>query len=225
MTEPDAVPPPARQLRDQREKTIGRLTRAFAEDQLDVDELEQRIDLAHRATSTDQLTRLVSDLPVPAAHGDAKAPASARAPARRAPPPSPTRRENETVFAVFAGIEKRGVWEPPARLYVVAAAGGAEIDFRDVALPAGVTEVTAIAVMGGVEIVVPPGVRVQLDGTAFMGGFAYADSRAIPATDPDAPVVRVTGFACMGAVEVDYRHPGETAKDARRRRRRAQRGK
>ncbi len=33
--------------------------------------------------------------------------------------------------------------------------------------------------------------------------------------DPEAPVIRVTGVAIMGGVEVRVRYPGETARDAR----------
>jgi hypothetical protein len=36
--------------------------------------------------------------------------------------------------------------------------------------------------------------------------------------DPHAPTLRITGLACMGGVTVTVRHPGETAGDARRRR-------
>ncbi|MGH7483594.1 MAG: DUF1707 SHOCT-like domain-containing protein, partial [Longimicrobiales bacterium] len=55
--------PLARQIEELRERAIERLSRAFAEDQLQVHELEERLDLAHRATSLDELDRLVSDLP------------------------------------------------------------------------------------------------------------------------------------------------------------------
>jgi hypothetical protein len=54
--------------------------------------------------------------------------------------------------------------------------------------------------MGGLEVTVAPGVRLETDGFAFMGGFE--DRVDDPgATARDAPVVRVTGIAIMGGVE------------------------
>jgi hypothetical protein len=49
-----------------------------------------------------------------------------------------------------------------------------------------------------------------------MGGFEHLTDVA---ADPDAPTLRVTGFAIMGGVEISQRYPGETSRDARRRRR------
>jgi hypothetical protein len=58
-----------------------------------------------------------------------------------------------------------------------------------------------LAIMGGVEVTVPPGVRVESDGFAIMGGFEDQVETAA-STDPNAPLVRLTGFALMGGVEV-----------------------
>lgn len=65
---------------------------------------------------------------------------------------------------------------------------------------------TTITVMGGIEIIVPEGVRVVCDGIGIMGGFdASVDKHASvrPADLPaDAPVVRVGGVALMGGIGV-----------------------
>ena len=53
-----------------------------------------------------------------------------------------------------------------------------------------------------------------------MGGFDER-SEVTRARSPDAPMLRIAGFALMGAVEVDVRLPGESATEAKRRRRRA----
>ena len=72
--------------------------------------------------------------------------------------------------------------------------------------------------MGGVEIVVPPGLAVQTHGTAIMGGFQEVN-RAPVHPDPDAPLLRVHGFAMMGGVDIKMRLPGESDREARRRHR------
>ena len=61
--------------------------------------------------------------------------------------------------------------------------------------------------MGGVEIIVPRGIRVETIGGAFMGGFA-ADAGDATAIDPAQPVLRVSGLAVMGGVDVKVRKPG-----------------
>ena len=85
-------------------------------------------------------------------------------------------------------------------------------------MPPGVTEVNILAIMGGVEVLVPPGLAVETHGFGFMGGFEGVDQVGVD-TDPDAPRLLIRGMAIMGAVEVAVRLPGETARDARRRRR------
>ena len=80
----------------------------------------------------------------------------------------------------------------------------------------GVTEVRGFAIMGGVSVLVPPDVRVECSGIGIMGGFDHKPT-VISTTDPEAPVIRVTGVAIMGGVEVTVRYPGETARDAQMR--------
>ena len=126
--------------------------------------------------------------------------------------------ERQVIVGSMGGAEKKGVWTPARQTYVVALMGGVEMDFREARLPPGVTEVFVFAVMGGADIVVPPGVHVDLKGFALMGGFGQS-GYAPPPTDPDAPVLRIGGFAMMGGVEVSVRYPGERPRDARQRER------
>ena len=53
--------------------------------------------------------------------------------------------------------------------------------------------------MGGVEIKVPEGVRVESGGGGIMGGFEGVDQFG---DDPDGPVLRIDGLAIWGGVEV-----------------------
>ena len=76
--------------------------------------------------------------------------------------------------------------------------------------------------MGGVEIIVPPHLPVEAEGVAIMGGFDHVD-RAPAEPDPGAPLLRVTGLAFMGGVHIEMRLPGESGRDARKRRRRERR--
>ena len=104
----------------------------------------------------------------------------------------------------------------------IAVMGGVELDFREALLPRGVTELKVYAIMGGVEVIVPPDLNVESHGIGIMGGFDHAGNE-MQHPDPNAPVLRVSGIALMGGVDIKVRHPGESARDARRRRRQERR--
>jgi hypothetical protein len=107
----------------------------------------------------------------------------------------------------------------------VALMGGAMLDFRQVRLPRGTTDIQVLAWMGGVEIIVPPGVAVSCDGTGIMGGFEHVESGDGRARDPNAPLLRIRGVAVMGGVEITERQLDESASEARRRRKRERRSR
>ena len=200
-----------------RQVTIDALCEHFANDLMSVDEFERRIDAAHQASTNDQLKELLRDLPggdVPAVVEKAAVPA----PAPRNPVTAAANvKDHGFVVAVMGGAGRKGRWTPARKNHSIAIFGGAELDFRDAIMPPGVTELQIFTVCGGVEVIVPPGMNVESHGFALMGGFDHAaDNYERP--DADAPTLRITGFALMAGVDVTVRHPGETARDARRRR-------
>jgi hypothetical protein len=214
-------PLPQLSLKERRDRTIKALCNHYAKDRLEIDEFEARLDTAHRARSHEELAALLQDLPAPPparpATASAAPPRAAARPARqdRGAAAAPLR-ETRTVVAIMSGVERRGAWTPAQRNIVMAFMGGVELDFREVDLPPGTTEISAFCLMGGVSVIVPPDLPVDASGIAIMGGFEHSSPR--PA-EPDSPVLRITGFCMMGGVEVQVRLPGETAADARRRER------
>lgn len=188
-----------------REKVIQSLGEHFANDHLTLDEYERRVQAAWSAGSSDALLALTRDLarPVPAAPAAPMVATQGQAPARR-----PAKR----FLALMSGVVRRGHWVVPGRVRAVACMGGIELDLREATLTAPVTEIRVLAVMGGVVITVPPGVRLESDGLAIMGGFE--DQLREPASrDPDAPMVRVRGLAIMGGVEMRVLEPGTEGRD------------
>lgn len=168
------------------------LSRGFAADQLTMDELDHRLDLAQHATSVVELQALIADLGM-ADTGP--------------PPPEVDVPERDFIFAIMSGARRRGFWPVPRHFRIVACMGGVELDLTEAELAPGVSEIEAFAFMGGVQIRVPPWVRVEVHGSGFMGGF---DERLAPGGErppPDAPVLRVHGFALMGGVDVRVREP------------------
>ena len=204
MTDQPSAPLPARHRRD---ATIAQLCDHVAADHLDAEELERLIDRAHAAVTVAELDALVADLP--ALTGTDAAPAVRTA--------DIAVEASQTILAVMSGAERTGQWIASRNLRVFTVMGGAMLDIRDAIIPPGVTELELYVMMGGAEILVPPGLRVVSDGFGFMGGF---DHRADPtSTTPgaDAPTLRITGFCMMGGVEIVERLPGESAKAAKKR--------
>jgi len=205
LTEPLPV-----HVQAQREKTITALCEHFAQDRLTVEEFERRLDVATRALTVPELNTLLADLP---ADTSMATPSTGALPA-----PAHHVREHQTLVAIMGGVERRGRWQPAEKTYVICVMGGAMLDFREVRLPPGVTEVTLVCVMGGAEVIVPPGMNVDTGGFAIMGGFAHRHDSP-PVSDPNAPVLSINGFALMGGVDLKVQRPGETNKDTKRRER------
>ena len=198
---------------------IARLSDHFAHDDLDVDEFERRITVAQTSDNPADIEALLGDLPGlegPAAPTKALVPTVVSA----ALVPQDQERNLETAYAIFGGIDRRGAWNVPRRMKIVALFGGANLDLREARFPPGVIDIEVSAVMGGINIVVPPGLAVQMHGSAIMGGFADVN-RAPANPDPEAPLLRVHGLAMMGGVNIEMRLPGESEGGARRRERHA----
>lgn len=197
-----------------RERVVALLCQQVAADAMTLEEFERRVDVAHRASTLAALDAVVRDLAV--------TPAAAPAPARPQPAEPLGRRESQMMVAIMGGVTRRGQWTPARQSRLFALMGGAELDFREAELGAGVTELTIIAVMGGAEIIVPPGLAVECNGVGIIGGFEH-HAGATRGADATAPLLRIHGVALMGGVEVKVRLPGESAADARRRQREEQR--
>lgn len=105
------------------------------------------------------------------------------------------------------GADRKGRWTVGAELSAVAVAGGVELDLYDAALTAEVTTIRAFALMGAVEILVPEGVPVQVEGFVLMGAL---EDRTGPHRD-QRPMLRVVGHGMWGAVEVRHRKASEKA--------------
>lgn len=221
----DAGPPtrPARTLEEEREATIQELTRHFSRDHLEVEELERRLDAAIAARDRGALDALVRDLPALPVEAEVRPTPTSPAEDAFGVEPGVTPRDHGYVLALLGGSSREGAWVPPRQIRVLAAMGGVELDFRQARFGAPVTDVEVLAVMGGVHILVPPGIRVEAHGLGIMGGFDHRQLE--PVTDPGAPVLRVRGLALMGGVHVEERRPGESGGDARRRLKRARKGR
>lgn len=194
MSENSPNTPTLAALRHRRELTIARLCEHFARDHLLPEELEELIDRAHQAKSLATLDQLLEGLP--------ELPSEQPGPGTAVT--GPVDRDNQAVVvAMMSGVERKGAWTPSETNYVVAVMGGSVLDFREARLPPGDTQVVVFAMMGGVEIIVPPGLRVESNGIGIMGAFEHAGDAGD--SGRGGPVLRISGLAMMGAVEIKVR--------------------
>lgn len=198
---PDGSVPARLVTSEEREAAVKRLTAAFAEDAIPVDEFERRVAGVYEAADARALMALTRDLPAPRGSEPATVPAPRRESGAVAPRPRSRR-----IASVFSSVERRVGGPVPEVLHVRSVMGSVELDLRDAEFPPGVTEIRVRSIMASVEIELPDHVRVENDGKAFMGHFSVQKrvrgSRGrVP--DPQAPVVRITGRSIMASVEVE----------------------
>jgi hypothetical protein len=195
----DELVPDPRQMRASdadREKVAQVLQQAHGEGRLDLHELDERLGAVYAAKTYGDLVPLTADLGVPAPTV-LPMPIQHNLPASRiGGTPGST-----TSFAFWSAVERRGEWVVPPSHTAVAIMGAVELDLTKARFAQGETTINAFALMGAVEIFVPEDVTVRVDGVGFMGAFEDVTHKGAP-TIPGGPVVRITGFAMMGAVEV-----------------------
>ncbi|KOG73368.1 DUF1707 SHOCT-like domain-containing protein, partial [Streptomyces varsoviensis] len=200
----------------ERDRVAEALREALAEGRLDMDEFDQRLGAAYKARTHGELDVLVRDLP---------APSRAAEPARGAPegggePDWPERVGGRATsrwgVAIMGGFQRGGPWTAPRVFNSVAFWGGGQIDLREARFEDRDIVIRCFAIMGGMEIVVPPDVEVHVNGVGIMGGF---DDKASGPGAPGAPRVTVSGLAFWGGVGVKRKERKAVRKAQREERR------
>jgi hypothetical protein len=178
-----------------RERVIDQLKLNFAHDNLTVEDFEKRIDLAHGGDDRESLKKLIRDLPVlhddtSPSYGSADSPVSWN---------SGRIRKNDTMIAVMGGVDRKGPWAPARYNKILAVMGGVDLDFTEAKFPPGTTELDIFCMMGGVDIIVPEGVNVEMSGIPLMGGF---ENKVGHGGWENGPTLKIRGVAIMGGVDV-----------------------
>jgi hypothetical protein len=171
----------------ERERACVTLREASVEGRLTLDEFGQRVERALSARTRDELALVTRDLPV-----TPRLSASARPPVR-------------WLVAVLGGVERRGFWRIGQECTAVSFMGGCKIDLRKALISAPVTTIHAIAIMGGIDIMVPEGIEVDLAGITLLGGKDLRLDGPPPAAG--APLIRIEAFSLLGGLTVRDR-PG-----------------
>ena len=182
----------------QRDMIVEKLSLAFADDAITMDEFDKRASLVYSALTVVDLQKLVADLPGAAEQADIKRSVSAGEMA--------TFPREETIRTVFSNTERGGAGKVPLKLKLQTLFGNTELDYSRATFAPGVTEISVRCIFGNIEITVPRGVRVELSCNGILASVS-SDSFSRQHNDeevvaPGLPVLRLVGWATFANVEV-----------------------
>ncbi|MGD0943997.1 MAG: DUF1707 domain-containing protein [Acidimicrobiales bacterium] len=158
---------------------------------LTLDEFSERTGLALAARTRGELDSVLADLP-------ADMPAASQPMAE-----VPRRRARRWIVAVMSESESKGRWRLGGHTSVVAVMGQCHVDLSRAEIDGPEILITALGIMGAIEIVVPEGIDVEVTGLSIMGRRSIS-MRDVPVLR-GSPRIRVRAFPIMGEVNVTSR--------------------
>lgn len=163
----------------ERERALERLRSAAVEGRLTLEELADRSEAAGRAVMRRELERLVADLPAPlpdvaAAAGPVKA---------------------------IGDIRRSGAWLVPAESRYRSWLGGVQLDLRQARIGATDVRIHVRTLFGGIDLLVPDGVEVEVRARTRMGRLRQEHSE--PA-GLGAPRIVLTGGSVFGEIRIRH---------------------
>ena len=209
----------------ERSATVGALSDAMANGQLSISEFDERSGQAHAAIQRSELVDLLDDLvdePAALLFGAGAVERRATGDVAEAGESSDAQRHRELVLAraqnmvtgegtetgfsltIFGGTEKSaGVL--PKNHWNFTVFGGTDFDLRHCRFSDPVTTLWLNSTFGGVDVVVPEGVRVDMGGLGIFGGneLVVENGAIHPNSLPeDAPLLLIRGLSIFGGVTV-----------------------
>ncbi|MCO6007669.1 DUF1707 domain-containing protein [Actinoallomurus purpureus] len=177
--------PSLRASDQERDETVQRLQLAFAEGRLTDGEFDERMRGALAARTHADLAGLLVDLPTATAPVVPRSAASGNLP-----------KPGRYTVAIKNSVRQAGRWRVPGKYRALVYKGKGVIDLRAAELTEPVTAILAVAYKSDIQILVPPGVRVETNGFGVTRDDDWTGD--LPA---DAPVVHIRAVAYKGRVE------------------------
>lgn len=177
---------------EERDYVLHVLQQAHAAGRLDVEELGERQDKALAAKYSEEFVSLVEDLPEGREVVAALRPSVAAQPGGPRAVASPG--TSNSSLAILSGKE---LIVPPGvtSYHLMSFMGGDTVDLTRAMAPGVVMIIEAQSVLGGATIMVPPGVQVVDESSAFMGGNSV--KRRAKGDGSNGTLV-LRGFALLG---------------------------
>lgn len=161
---------------DDRHVIAERLRDAAADGRLSLEELEERLELVYAAKTVGELAPLTDDLPTA---------------------PRPTDMTPLQLSSTLAHLRREGYWEPPAAITVWARMADVRLDLTQARIPAATMDIDVHGWASNVEVIVPDGARVDIDGLSTpMASSQVRGSRA----GAGGVTVRISGRMTLGSV-------------------------
>ncbi|MFP3987357.1 DUF1707 domain-containing protein [Streptomyces sp. E11-3] len=167
-----------------RDRVADRVRTAAADGRIELAEVEQRIAEVYQSKTHAELEIAGRGLPEP---GPRDALVVDREPTSR------------FALGVFGGYEREGEWVLPPRFLSWSMFGGGRLDLTEARFSNQDTELWAVALWGGTEIVVPDDIEVKVKGFGLFGLFGKRAARG-GGGKPGTPRLVIKGVALWGAV-------------------------
>ena len=161
-----------------RDVALALLREASVDGRLTIEELAERAELVSAARTRDDVAAATADLAAPG-------------------PPAP-----EDVFrcrALFSTVKREGRWRIARQSRYSAVFGNVKLDLRDAVLPGPEIEIEAKALFGGVDVIMPEGVHVDLTGS---GALSSQDLKVVGVPPEGAPLIRIHHRGAFGSLSV-----------------------
>jgi len=188
----DMINPENKPIKLQREETIKKLEHNYAHGYLEVEEFEKRLDLALNTTLPQDLTRITADLAVIPVNLENSSDIIIN---------TGKVRFEEMFLGILSGVDRKGVWKPARKNRLFTLMGGMDLDFTEAIFPPGTTDIEFLCLMGGIDIIVPEGINIEVKGLPIMGGI---DKKVSDDHYPGRPTLRIHGIVLMGGVDIKY---------------------
>jgi len=162
-----------------RERTVASLRDDLLAGRLTLEEFSERVEVAYRARTGQDLVRAREDLP------EAQ-PRAGRKPVR-------------LTAAVFGHVIRRGRFRLRESTAVVNAFADVDLDLREAEIEGPETTLTILIAFGNVDVYVPEGVNVDVGGITVFG---RRRDWGRDAARPDAPTVHIRALGAFATLDV-----------------------
>ncbi|HOX92424.1 MAG TPA: LiaF-related protein [Spirochaetales bacterium] len=188
-----------------RQQTIDRMTEAFAQGRLSLEEYEKRVSSVTALESPDAILELASDLPavpiLPPGPGKARRSAPQSALSMRSLNRSIVGVQAVSSMCIMGDRSMAGNWLTSDAVNAFTVMGSTRMDFRNTELPPGRVKIDLFTMMSDTRIIVPQDVPVRMNAGVFMGD-ARVNRDVNQQTAGAETWIEVNGFILMGDLRV-----------------------
>lgn len=192
-------------LEDKREDVLGKLSESFAKGDINEVEYERKVELATRASDESELSDIFGalfDQTIEGNQGQSPVPVSPDGQADFRPEQeqsySGPREAEHNMVSIFSASDYKPSGAPARKINSFNVFGGGDIDLRNCPIPPEGLTISVVCVFGGLDIIVPPGVRVEKSTFSIFG----AVENKAKDQDANGPLIRVEGVTIFGGVDI-----------------------